>query len=300
MSERGHNGEWRTLVALGCAYGLWALATVWVAGWSLTLAIVLAGIAAAFHSSLSHEALHGHPTRNVWLNGALVYPALMLFIPYMRFRDTHLAHHVDENLTDPYDDPETNFLDPGVWARLPGPLRAVLRFNNTLLGRLLIGPVVAQVAFMRADLRAILSGDRRVLAGWLLHIPALALVGWWAVSVGRMPGWAYLVQAYLGISLLKIRTFLEHRAHAEAKGRTVVIEDRGPLALLFLNNNYHIVHHSHPNRPWYRMQGLYYADPDKYRALNRGYVYRSYGEVFRRYLFSAKDPVPHPLWRPPA
>jgi hypothetical protein len=26
-------------------------------------------------------------------------------------------------------------------------------------------------------------------------------------------------------------------------------------------------------------------------------MYRSYGEVFRRYLFARKDPVPHPLWR---
>ena len=30
---------------------------------------------------------------------------------------------------------------------------------------------------------------------------------------------------------------------------------------------------------------------------NEGYSYASYGEVFRRYFFHAKDPVPHPLWQ---
>ena len=40
-----------------------------------------------------------------WLNEALVFPALSLAIPYQRFRDSHLAHHNDEILTDPYDDP---------------------------------------------------------------------------------------------------------------------------------------------------------------------------------------------------
>ncbi len=35
----------------------------------------------------------------------------------------HMAHHRDAILTDPYDDPESNYLDPAVWARLPRPLR---------------------------------------------------------------------------------------------------------------------------------------------------------------------------------
>ena len=98
------------------------------------------------------------------------------------------------------------------------------------------------------------------------------------------------------VGLLKIRTYLEHRAHESVGGRTVVIEDRGLLALLFLNNNYLIVHHSHPDAPWYRMRALYFADPERYLDLNHHYRYRSYAEVIRRYLFRAKEPVAHPLW----
>jgi len=289
-------GEWPTWLALAAAYLIWALATMWLAQYSLILAVLLAALAAAFHSSLCHEVLHGHPTGNNLVNAALVFPALSLFIPYLRFKDTHLAHHLDDNLTDPYDDPETNFLDPAVWANLSFPIRVILRLNNTLAGRMALGPLIAQIVFMRADLVAIARGNRRVLAGWLLHVPAVCLVALWAVSYGQMPGWAYLVSAYLALSLLKIRTYLEHRAHEDAPARTVLIEDCGPLALLFLNNNYHIVHHSHPGAPWSRMRRLYRADKEYYQTLNDGYVFRSYGEVFRRYFLRAKDPVPHPLW----
>ena len=99
-----------------------------------------------------------------------------------------------------------------------------------------------------------------------------------------------------GNSLIKIRTFLEHRAHEAHRARTVVVEDRGPLSLLFLNNNFHVVHHCHPNVPWYDLPALYRGNRDHYLRRNEGYVYRSYAQIFARYLLRAKDPVPHPIW----
>ena len=291
--------EWPTWLALALDYAVWALATVYLTQFSVLLAIIVAGLAAALHSSLNHEALHGHPTRNSYVNAALVFPALSLFIPYFRFRDTHLTHHRDERLTDPYDDPESNFQDPDVWARLGPAQRRILRLNNTLAGRMVLGPILSQISFMSADAQAIRAGDRRVLQGWLLHIPAVAVVIWWANAVGQMPGWAYVAAAYLGLAILKIRTYLEHRANLGWQGRTVLVEDRGPLAFLFLNNNYHIVHHTHPGLPWVEIPQEFRSHRDQYLALNGGYYYRSYRDVFRRYLWHAKDPVPHPLWSKP-
>ena len=288
--------EWPTLALLAVVYGLWALATTGLAEWSLPLAMLLATWTAAQHSSLCHEMLHGHPFRDARLNAALVFPALSVLIPYLRFRDTHMAHHRDESLTDPYDDPESNYLDPAVWNRLPGWQRRVLEWNNTLAGRLLIGPLVGQLAFMRADWAQIRAGDRRVLAGWLLHLPAVTLVAWWVLAVGQMPLWAWGVSVYAAMSLLKIRTFLEHQAHERAPGRTVVIEDRGPLAFLFLNNNLHVVHHMHPKAAWYTLPALYAANRARYLGSNLGYRYRSYAEIFARHVLRPKDPVPHPLW----
>lgn len=283
-----------TLMMLAACYGtlgaaLFALPQVW-----LPLAIVVAGVAIALHASLQHEAIHGHPFAQTWLNALLVFPACTLVAPYARFRATHLAHHRDANLTDPYDDPESHYLDPIRWHTLPRPLQALLLANNTLLGRIVLGPAVGTVGFILNEVRAHRAGDRGVLTGWLWHIPAVAFVII-AVGLSPMPIWAYLIAAYLGMGLLRIRTFLEHRAHEAARARTVIIEDRGPLAWLFLNNNYHVVHHMHPNVPWYLLPGLYRADRARYLTVNEGYVYRSYGEVFARYLFARKDPVAHPL-----
>lgn len=289
--------EWPTLALLAACYAAWIAGTTVVAAWWLPAGIALAALSAALHSSLSHEVIHGHPSEDARLNAALVWPPLTLFIPFERFRDTHLAHHMDAVLTDPYDDPESNYLDPGVWERLPRWVRAVLRVNNTLAGRLIIGPLVAQVAFMLGDWRLARAGDRRVIRGWLLHLPAAGAVILWIVAVADMPLWAVLVSAYMALSVLKIRTFLEHQAHERARGRTVIIEDRGPLAFLFLNNNLHVVHHMHPKVPWYRLPELYFPNREKYLTRNGGYMYRSYAEVFRRYLWARKDPVPHPLWR---
>lgn len=288
--------EWPTLLLLLVCYGGFAISTTWIAEISLGGAIVLSTLAVALHSSLTHEVMHGHPTRNRHVNAALVFPAISFAIPYMRFRDTHLAHHEDENLTDPYDDPESNFFDPDVWHRLPAAVQILLRFNNTLMGRLLIGPLLGQIGFMRGDWALIRGGDRRVLISWLWHVPAAALPVWWIVSQGEMPLWAYFMAVYMGLAVLKIRTFLEHRAHDTCRARTVVIEDRGILALLFLNNNFHSVHHCHPGVSWFDLPALYRARKEQFLTGNDGYVYRSYREIFRAYFFRAKDPVPHPIW----
>jgi fatty acid desaturase len=288
--------EWPTVLLLVITYGLWATATTLIWTFSPTLSILLAAVAIAQFSSLQHEVLHGHPFRWQRLSEATVFPALTVFVPYLRFKDLHLQHHFDPNLTDPYDDPESNFLDPAVWDRTPILTRQFLRFNNTLAGRMLVGPAVSMWALVRDDGKAMLRGDRRVALGWLLHAGGVVLVLGWLVAVGSMPIWAYALAAYLGWSVLKIRTYLEHRAHDVARARSVVIESRGPLSLLFLNNNFHAVHHSHPSMAWYRLPQAYFGNREHYLRRNDGYVYRSYAQVFRQFLFRSKDPVPHPIW----
>lgn len=283
--------EWPTLALLAATYTMWGAAVFWVAGWSIPVAVLLAALAIAQHSSLQHEALHGHPFANQTLNAALVRPALGLFIPYGRFRDTHLAHHVDSRLTDPYDDPETNFLAELDWQALTLPVQWLYHANATLLGRMVLGPLLGQWAFMRCDLTHVTPAIAR---SWLAHLLMVGLV-LALVSVSPLPVWAYLMAAYLGLSVLKIRTYLEHRAHEASRARSVIIEDRGPLALLFLNNNFHAVHHMHPGVAWYKLPALYRDRRDRFLACNDGYVYRSYASVFARYLFRAKDPVVHPL-----
>ncbi len=290
--------EWATFALILACYSVWLGVIFWLADVSLWLAIPVMGLVAALHSSLTHEALHGHPFRQKWLNEALMALPLTLFIPYNRFRDLHLAHHCDANLTDPYDDPETNYLDPQVWASLAGWQRRMYQVNNTLLGRMVLGPAIGQIAFLRDEIRGALHGDREILLAWALHLPGVVAV-LWIVTFSQMPIWAFALSAYIGLGLVKIRTFLEHRAHEKSRARTVIVEDRGILAFLFLNNNLHVVHHMNPAAPWYRLPTLYRAGKERYLACNEAYVYRSYAQIFREYFWRAKDPVAHPLWPKP-
>lgn len=288
--------EWPTLALLSICYLVWTIGIAALPAQSLLLSVAVVAVAIALHSSLTHEIVHGHPfPGRPRLNEALVFPALILWVPLGRFRDTHLAHHNDAVLTDPYDDPESNYLDPAVWERLPGWLRGLLAFNNTLIGRLTVGPAISLAVFAAGDLRAMLAGDRAVRAAWAWHVPqvavVLALVLW-----SPMPLWAYLAASYAAMAILKIRTFLEHQAHDRASGRTAIVEDRGPLAFLFLNNNLHVVHHMHPKVPWYALPALYRSNRAHYLRRNGGYVFRSYAEVFARHFLRRKDPVPHPLY----
>ncbi|MEM7520044.1 MAG: fatty acid desaturase [Pseudomonadota bacterium] len=287
--------DWPTLgVLMGCL-SVWSFALLMPPSW-LGVQAVLLVFALTLHSSLSHEILHGHPFQSDRAGTVLGIVQPGLFIPYLRFKEQHLAHHRNADLTDPYDDPETNYLDPAVWSRLPRAVQRVLTFNNTLFGRMLVGPAIGTAVFWRQEARLIWQGDARIAAQWAAHLPGVALV-LWIVSLTSVPIWLYLVACYCAMSVLRIRTFLEHQAHEKAAGRSVIIEDRGLLAFLFLNNNFHVVHHMHPQVSWYRLPAIYRARKERFVRLNRGYVFRSYGEVFGRFFLSCKDPVAHPLWQ---
>ncbi|WP_299401362.1 fatty acid desaturase [uncultured Roseobacter sp.] len=288
--------EWPTVFIAVLCYTGFALSTTtydvigpWGSGILLALSLTL-------YSSLNHEVLHGHPFQNTTLNTALVFPALGLAIPYLRFRDTHLAHHHDPALTDPYDDPESNFIDPAVWARWSLPRRALYKWNNTLLGRVIVGPAISTALFYKQDVMAIQEGNRCIRDAYIFHAGGLACVGIWWILAADMPFWLYLLCAYVSLSVLKIRTFLEHRAHEKARCRSVIIEDRGLLSFLFLKNNLHAVHHAFPRMPWYQLQPYYAARRAAFLERNGGYAYRSYRQIAYLFLLKAKDPVPHSLW----
>jgi fatty acid desaturase len=227
----------------------------------------------------------------------MVFLPLGLLFPYRRFKMLHLKHHNDAALTDPYDDPESFYYAIADWRKLPASLQKVLDFNNTFFGRFVIGPAVMFVGFVGRDLQLIGSGDRAIMRAWLHHAAGLVVVLTWVVAVCGIPLWLYVICAYLGLSLLNLRTFAEHQAHEAPGGRTVIVEASPFFGLLFLNNNLHYVHHENPRVPWYDLPALYRANRAAFLAANESYRFRGYGEMIRRYLFRAKAPVPHPFLR---
>ena len=291
--------EWPTVLLLAGVYlafaGLVAAASVVEeTGWSLFFWLCLVPVI-TLHSSLQHELLHGHPFRNPRANALLAGVPLGLFVPYWRFRTLHIAHHDDPRLTDPYEDPESWYLHPRDWHAAGRGRRALLAFNNTLIGRMLVGPAIGMAGFIAAEWRLAWNGRGDVLRAWGEH---LVLVGMLLALLRLLPGFslpAYLAVCYGAWSLLGVRTFLEHRAEEAVGHRTVIIEDRGPLAFLFLFNALHAVHHRFPTVPLYRLPRLYRHHRDAFRAENGGYIYRSYLEIVRRHAFRAKEPVEHPV-----
>jgi fatty acid desaturase len=291
--------EWPTTGLIAICYALWIMLVTAGDSLPVLLLIPLLGLTLTWHASLTHEVVHGHPTPHRLVNHALVFVPITLVVPLQRFEDVHLAHHHDHNLTDPYDDPESYYLDPIRWAAFPAWFKLVLRINNTLTGRMLLGPALSFGKYWWVDFSAILRGDRDILKAWIQHLIGLALIGGFLFAYGNVSVWVYLVSAYLSVSFLMIRTFIEHQAHRLSRGRSVIIEDRGPLALLFLNNNFHAVHHAYPRRPWYDLPKLYSERRTHFQRVNLGYVFRSYAEVFRLYAFKTKEPVPHPFYPEP-
>ena len=300
MGKRGfsiRDVEWPTAALLIGCYLLWGLATFFHGMLGPLFFVILVAPLITLHSSLQHEAAHGHPTRIAALNEALVSLPLGLLFPYRRFKSLHLRHHNDSALTDPYDDPESFYYAIADWQKLPAPIQKLLDLNNTFAGRFLIGPAMMAVGFLASDVRLARSGDPQIISAWLRHLVGGALVIGWVVGVCGVPFWLYAASAYLGLSILNIRTFAEHQAHETAGGRTAIVEASPLFGLLFLNNNLHFVHHENPRVPWYSLPALYRANRAAFLAANESYSFKGYGEMIRRYFFRAKTPVPHPYLR---
>jgi fatty acid desaturase len=302
-AQRGSAGaragkiEWPTVWLAAACYGIWAACGVWLWPMMPILSLIIMGFMAALHSSLVHECLHGHPTRNAGLNELLVWLPLGLVWPYRRFKALHMRHHADERLTDPFDDPESYYKTLWTHETMPRWFRAILRVNNALAGRIVLNPLLGSAGLMLTDAKAIVAGDRGVLDAWLRHLAGAAVVMAIAAYGFGMPLWLYiLVPCWMGQSIIAIRTYAEHQWHESPEGRTIIVE-RSPLSLLFLNNNLHLVHHKLPTAPWYKLPKLFAERRAEWVAMNKGYVFANYRALARAYLFKAKEPVVHPALR---
>jgi fatty acid desaturase len=285
--------EWPTI---GLALGVYAIlgSVVWfheILPWWIIL--LVGSYCAALHSSLQHEILHGHPTRSRFFNEALIFLIPTLWVPYQRYKETHLQHHNNQHLTDPARDPESFYLLPDDWAHMPGIKRILFQVNQTLGGRMLLGPAVSIVRFWSADFRDILWGDRSKARAWAMFALSCTLVLSYVAWCG-MPIWQYiLLIAYPSISLAMIRGYCEHQAAEEVDHRTIVVECSAFWSLLFLNNNLHVAHHERPSIAWYKLPAYFAAERETILARNNGYR-MTYAEIFWRYFFRAKEPLPYP------
>lgn len=73
--------EWPTMVVTAAIYVGYGVLTLNYHNLPWWLVLPAGGFLLAWHGSLQHEVVHGHPTRWRWLNRALVFPSLWLWMP---------------------------------------------------------------------------------------------------------------------------------------------------------------------------------------------------------------------------
>jgi fatty acid desaturase len=289
-----------TLLLIVLTYAGWLLLTFEYRFWPLWLVAPAMIVVLTLHSSLQHEILHGHPTRWRTFNRLFALAPLSLWLPYERYRQQHLLHHHNDRLTDPRDDPESFYWTPEDWARLAPVSRILLRLQQTLAGRLLIGPFWRIAAFLRAELGAAARGEEGVRVAWLEHLLWCVPVLLWVMVVCRIPLWIYLLAMVLpSLGLLLIRSFAEHRARPSVPNRTAIVERSWVLGPLFLFNNLHALHHAEPLIPWYEYNARYKVVRERLLVENGGLVYVTYFDVARRFFFRPHDVLTHPTGRVP-
>jgi fatty acid desaturase len=285
-----------TLLLILATDAAWLAVTAAYGRWPTWLVVPVTAVLLTLHSSLQHEILHGHPTRWRAVNRLLGILPLSLWLPYDRYHDLHLTHHINDRLTDPHDDPESCYWDPQEWARLGALERGLVWIQQTLAGRVVVGPYFRIARFLRVELAAAIRGEARQRAVWLEHVALCIPVLLWVRLVCGIPLWLYVVaMAIPGNGILLIRSFAEHRAVPAVRERTAIVEGSWLLGPLFLFNNLHALHHEEPLLPWYAYLARYRATRDRLLAANGGLLYKTYFDVARRYLFRPHDVPAHPM-----
>lgn len=287
--------EWPNGLLILVIYGTWLALILHYRSLPPLVGTIALVLACAWFMSLQHELLHGHPTRHAGLNRLFGLLPLAAWYPYDIYRDSHMAHHRDELLTTPGIDPESNYVDVARWNTLH-PVRRFLHWSmRTAAGRFLLGPGLTIVEVW-VD---IFTGPRRrgwrAVRTWAEHLGLLVLVLWWVEVTSGISPWHYLFGiAYPALGLAMMRSFHEHRP-AQHTGHRIVVNEAGLFwRLLYLNNNYHAVHHAAPGLAWYRIPALWRAQREPLLAGNGGFHYSGYGALLLRHLVRPIDSPVHP------
>ncbi|MGN7161175.1 fatty acid desaturase [Sphingomonas sp. SAFR-052] len=286
MTLRTRPIELPTVLLAVVIYGGWLALTAAHARLPWPILALLGGWFVAWHGSLQHETIHGHPTQWRRVNDLIGGVPLSLWLPYGAYRRTHMAHHRSPHPTHPAHDPESRYVTGG------GVIAAVARLRATLIGQLLVGPVAAIAMFLLDEARRLRRDPAGFAREWGPHLVGVALILGWLHLVA-LPIGSYLLCFVLpGQAGSLLRGFAEHRADAAGPSRATTVASRGPLALLFLNNNLHAAHHAVPAAPWYRLPAV-----ERARTQRPEPRYDGYRDVLRRFAIRAHDTIHHPAGR---
>ncbi len=242
--------------------------------------------------SIGHELIHGHPTKWDRVNAAVWMLPLALWIPYGRYKASHVQHHRSD-LTDPLDDTESTYVTPAAWQAAGPWKRRYWVFLRTTPGRFTLGVPRTVLHFWSRDLHHL--DDRTLRRQWLVQIVLAVPLCWWLFAVvGVSPG-VYLFGFVLGgVSISTMRSFVEHCATPYGT-RSAVVKAGPATSLLMMNINLHHTHHAAPDVAWYGIPALHRELGSDEIAQQGAGLYSSYFEVLRTYFFTPYCQPDHPL-----
>lgn len=284
---------WLLLIAVPAAWFALLLGSPVIgAGWTIILLIPVV----VLWMSVQHELLHGHPTRSVRFNKLLGYAPFAVWYPYTLYRDSHLHHHRDHDLTLPGVDPESRYLSQAHWQGSSRLLRGVLWLNKTVPGRVLLGPPLALFGLATEEWQRLRRGDRQAWLMWLTHGSLTLLMFGFIALYSEISVWQYVFLVTVPVlSVGMVRSFYEHRPAERPEQRTVLNEAGWPWTWLFLNLNLHLVHHDLPGLPWFHLPRVYQARREQWLQRSGGFLVHGYGELIRRHAVQAIDSPQHPF-----
>jgi len=282
--------EWPTWVLWIVVIASWIGLLHWYSALPGWFGTILMTVLLAWYTSFQHELTHGHPTRNATINRLLGLPPLAIWYPFDIYKADHLKHHEDAHLTVPGVDTESNYITAEQAAGM-GPVALWLYASQrTVLGRFLIGPAIVIVSLGTKTYRRVRAGDTAALKVWAVHLPLVALLLWGVEEFTVISAWKYCFgMAYPALGLAMLRSLYEHRPGPSPAHRTVINQAGFLWRLLYLNNNYHAVHHAYPELAWYRIPAAYAADREGYHLRNGGFVVPGYLWLIRNFAWKVVD-----------
>lgn len=286
--------ELPTWMLMGVIYGGWFTTVTYHTTLGLFASTILLIFFTTWYMSFQHELIHGHPTRWPRVNQLFGLLPLAVWYPFGLYRDSHLAHHRNQLLTVPGEDPETYYFSAERWQRFSEWQQRVIHLRNTFPGRLLLAPLLDIFGVLAGMATSFRQGDRRAIAMWLVHFSLLGLMCAWLAQKEFSVFWYLLAVSYPALAVTKVRSFLEHRAADDPLARSAITETSLLWRLLFLNLNYHSVHHDLPGVPWYGLRKVWLRDKMRYAKRNQGFVVKGYREWWHNYRFRPVDVTVHP------
>ena len=281
--------EWRTLLVVVAVYGLTVLTVLRYEVLTPWLAIPMLAVLGAWHLSMQHEVLHGHPFKNQFLNDLIGGIPVTLWIPFLAFKKDHHEHHLSD-LTNPALDNESYYVSQEQWDKAGKIRRAAWTANRTILFRMFVWTIVSTITYVLSVLRRAARNEKSDRLAVVLHVVGVAFVVY-LVSLSSMPLWQFALGTLYGGRILNaIRPFPEHKYQSGVETRTAMIMAGPFMSLLMLNNNLHVAHHDEPGVPWYGYHKLMNRVNAVERARDAGLLYEGgYAEVFRKFSFKPVD-----------